>query len=146
MAINVEVIQDVTQVSIQTAGVQGVAGVAGGPGAPGGMLLPFAVAGGLSVKAYPLRWYVPQTMTITSVRASVGTPSTGASIIVDLNKNGTTIFTTQANRPTIAAGSNTATSTPDITSLTAGDYLTVDVDQIGSTVSGEDLTVQVVLA
>jgi hypothetical protein len=62
---------------------------------------------------------------------------------VDVNKNGTTIFTTQANRPTIAIGANTALGTPDITALAQNDYLTFDVDQIGSTVAGANLTVQV---
>jgi hypothetical protein len=78
------------------------------------------------------------------VRASVGTAPTTQSVIVDVNKNGTTIFTTQGNRPTIAAGANTdASSTPDVTAFAAGDYMTVDVDQIGTGTVGADLTVQV---
>lgn len=84
------------------------------------------------------------TLTISSVRASVGTAPTGATLIVDVNKNGTTIFTTQANRPAIAISGNTATGTPDVTSWASGDYLTVDVDQVGSTVAGSDLTVVVI--
>lgn len=65
---------------------------------------------------------------------------TGASIIVDVNKNGTTIFTTQANRPSIAASGNVSSpSTPDVTAFSAGDYMTIDIDQVGSTVAGEDL-------
>jgi hypothetical protein len=72
----------------------------------------------------------------------VGTAPTGAAILVDVNKNGTTIFTTQGNRPSIAAGGNASSAAvPDVTSLAAGDFLTVDVDQIGSTVAGSDLTV-----
>jgi hypothetical protein len=61
-----------------------------------------------------------------------------------VNKNGTTIFTTQANRPTIAISGNTDESgVPDVTALADGDYLEVDIDQIGSTVAGSDLTVQI---
>lgn len=100
--------------------------------------------GTLSVKTGASRFYVESSYTIVGVRVAVGTAPTDASIIVDVNKNGTTIFTTQGNRPTIAASSNTATANnPDVTSLVAGDYLSVDIDQVGSTVAGSDLTVQV---
>lgn len=104
----------------------------------------FSKAGAQTVQTGTLRWYANRAITIVSVRASVGTQPTGASLIVDVNKNGTTIFTTQANRPTIAVSTNTDLSgTPDVTTLAQGDYLTVDVDQIGSTVAGSDLTVEI---
>lgn len=84
------------------------------------------------------------TFTIIGVYAMVNTAPTGASVLIDVNKNGTTIFTTQSNRPTIAVSTNgDASGTPDVTSVTTGDYLTVDVDQIGSTVAGSDLVVSV---
>jgi hypothetical protein len=63
---------------------------------------------------------------------------------VDVKKGGTTIFTTQANRPTITAGGNTATGVPDVTAWNAGEYLTVDISQVGSTTAGANLTVTVV--
>ncbi|HET9411844.1 MAG TPA: hypothetical protein VFO38_03290 [Candidatus Saccharimonadales bacterium] len=83
--------------------------------------------------------------TIQGVRASVGTAPTGASILIDVNVNGTTIFTNQANRPTIAASTNTSgkVTNMDITTVADGSYLTVDIDQTGSTVAGSSLTVQV---
>jgi hypothetical protein len=62
---------------------------------------------------------------------------------VDVNHNGTTIFTTQSNRPTIAASGfydESGTADGDVT-VAAGEYLTVDVDQVGSTIAGSDLTV-----
>ena len=84
------------------------------------------------------------TLTITNVRASVGTAPTGAALIVDVNKNGTTIFTTQTNRPTIAVSGFTDTADAiQVSAWPVGEYLTVDVDQIGSTVAGSDLTVTV---
>jgi len=88
------------------------------------------------------------TWTIQSVRASVGTAPSGASIIIDINVSGTTIFTTQANRPTIAAAGNTSgkITNYDVTTVANGSYLTVDVDQIGSTTAGADLSVQVEVA
>jgi hypothetical protein len=88
-----------------------------------------------------------RTLTVYKAWASVGTAPTGASLIVDINKNGTTIFTTQANRPTIAAGTNFAESgTPAVTTWADGDYVTFDVDQIGSTVAGSDLVVALLAA
>lgn len=84
-------------------------------------------------------------LTIRSVRASAGTAPTGASILVDVNKNGSTIFSTQANRPAIAAAANTSgkVTNMNVTTLADGDFLTVDVDQIGSGTAGADLVVQI---
>ena len=100
--------------------------------------------GALVAGGGPIRIPFPRAATITNVAAVINTAPTGASVIIDVNKNGTTIFTTQANRPTIAVSTNADnTSTPDVTSIAANDYLTVDVDQIGSTVAGSDLTVRI---
>lgn len=105
---------------------------------------PFSRAGVLTVAAGTHRFRFPFAATIVSVAATVGTAPTGQAILVDVHKNGTTIFTTQANRPSIAASTNSsAEATPDVTSIAEGDYLTVDVDQIGSGVAGSDLTVLV---
>jgi hypothetical protein len=104
----------------------------------------FTILGSLTAGTGVSRFYPSSTITITSARASVNTAPTGASIIVDVLKNGTTIFTTQANRPTIGSGSNVSSlAVPDVVSLSSSDYLTVNVSQIGSTVAGSDLTVLV---
>lgn len=73
----------------------------------------------------------------------VATAPTGQAILVDVNKGGTTIYSTQANRPSVADGATQGSSTiaPDITSAAAGDYLTADIDQIGSGTAGADLIV-----
>jgi hypothetical protein len=111
------------------------------------VLFPFSRAGALTTGTGTFRIYndTGATLTIRAVRASVGTAPTGASIICDISKNGTTIFTTQGNRPTIAISGNTSgkVTNMDVTSLADGDYLTVDIDQIGSTIAGSDLTVQI---
>ena len=87
---------------------------------------------------------VPVALTILRVYINVKTAPTGATLIVDVNKGGTTIFTTQGNRPTIAISAKTAESgTPDVTTLAKNDILSIDVDQIGSTIAGADLVVQV---
>jgi hypothetical protein len=112
----------------------------------GAVVIPFSHAGNAVVGSGTMRYYVDQTWTISTVRASVNVAPTGAAILVDVNKNGTTIFTTQANRPEIAVSTNTDVSgTPNVTSLASGDYLTVDIDQIGSTIAGADLVVTITL-
>lgn len=84
-----------------------------------------------------------QSINVKSIRAKVGTAPTGAAIILDVHKNGTTIFTTQANRPTIAISADDSgeVTNMDVTTLAKGDSLTLDIDQIGSTIAGKDLVV-----
>jgi hypothetical protein len=125
----------------------GVGAGGGGGAGPSIQRETWSYQGTVATIAGGQRLYVEQPSTILSCRASVGTAPTGNSIKVDVNKNGTTIFTTQANRPTIAIAGNTsgAVTNMNISSLSAGDYLTVDVDQVGSTVAGADLTVTVTL-
>jgi hypothetical protein len=104
----------------------------------------FGVRGNLAVGVGGARWYANRPITVTNIRASVGTAPVGASLIVDVNKNGVTMFTTQANRPTVASGNFIdSASVPDVVAMAAGDYFTVDVDQVGSTTPGADLTVQI---
>lgn len=91
------------------------------------------------------RWIAPMDGKIVTVKAGSISAPTGSSIILDINKNGTTIFTTQANRPTIAAAATTATlaGAPEVLTFVAGDVFTVDVDQIGSGTAGTGFTVSV---
>ena len=106
-------------------------------------LAQFGRGGTLIVTGGAGRFRFPYAATILGVTAAVGTAPTGSSILLDLNKNGTTAFTTQGNRPAIADGANATASeaVPDVTTIAAGDYLTVDIDQIGSSTPGADLTV-----
>ncbi len=104
----------------------------------------FIISGVVAVGAGVIRLHAPRAGAITSVLATVSTAPTGADLIVDVHKNGTTIFTTQANRPTIAATTqDDLTSTPDVTAFAANDVFTMDVDQTGATVAGSNLVVQV---
>ena len=83
--------------------------------------------------------------TIAKVALSVATAPTGAAVIVDVNLNGTTIYATQANRPQVADGAYAGESTAiDVATWEDGQYLTVDVDQVGSGAAGADLVVHVV--
>lgn len=107
----------------------------------------FTAAGALEVAAGSIRIYncLGRTVTISKVFLSAATAPTGSAIIVDANKGGTTIFTNQAHRPQIAATANTGyTTTIDVASWADGEYLTMDIDAIGSTIAGADLTVHVI--
>jgi hypothetical protein len=107
----------------------------------------FSQGGTLTTGAGQFRLYNRSgvTRTIVGVTASVGTQPTGATILVDVNISGTTIFTTQSNRPTIAVSTNEAQAAAvNAGSWTSGSYLTIDIDQIGSTIAGADLVVTVI--
>ncbi len=107
----------------------------------------FAVPGDLTVDPGVFRIYnlTGRALTINRVHIAVNTAPTGAAILIDVHENGTTIFTNQANRPTIAIAAFTGeTTTIDDDSWADGSYLQVDIDQIGSTIAGADLTITVI--
>lgn len=108
----------------------------------------FAKAGAVSTGVGSFRWYnqTGVSLTILSVRVNVGTASSSGTPTVDVNKNGTTIYGTQGNRPTVAvsgftSGKNTGFS---VTTLADGDYLTADIDVAGTGTA--DLVVQIEVA
>jgi len=85
---------------------------------------------------------MPRAGTITRCTIYAKTGPTGAALICDINVNGTTIWSTQGNRIQIAAGSQSGVQTSfNTTSLVQGDLITIDIDQIGSSVAGKDITV-----
>lgn len=99
--------------------------------------LVICITGDASVGTDAAAWYAQRNFTISRVSVYSPTAPVGASLIVDCHLNGTTIFTTQANRPQVAAGENSDDSdTPDVTSISRGDRVTLDIDQVGSTTAG----------
>jgi hypothetical protein len=93
---------------------------------------------------------------ITNIEVKLDEDKTcgATSLIIDVhkiasaNKNtdgtGTTIYTTQANRPTISNGNRyTDAAQPDVTSVAAGDVLVVYVDQAGTGVTKITVTITV---
>lgn len=106
----------------------------------------FILKGEATTGAKKTQALIPCPLTISTVIVYSDVAPTGASLIADINKNGTTIFTTQGNRPEVAIGGHADESgTPNITSLAKGDRVSVDVDQVGSTVKGgDDLLVTVI--
>ena len=102
-------------------------------------IITFSISGDLAVGLKNHRFYPPFDITISDMVLSVGTAPTGAAILVDVNRSGTTIFTTQGNRPTVAvSGFVDTAAVPDVTTVTTSQYLQVEVDQVGSTVAGAD--------
>lgn len=90
-----------------------------------------------------LTFRAPYAMTVTGVRINTNVAPTGTTLIVDINKNGTTILSTKAS---IDAGEKTSVTaaTPPVISVSAiadDDEITVDIDQIGSTAAGAGLKV-----
>ena len=100
-----------------------------------------------------VNWYIcPRNLTFDTVYIIAKTGPTGAAFIVDIQKstnNGST-FTSlfavhPAYQPTIAAASVAGSTTSfDTTTANAGDILRFDIDQIGSTIAGSDITVTIV--
>ncbi len=90
---------------------------------------------------------VPDAFTISHVKVYSDMLPTVSNLVVDIMKNGTTIFSTTANRPTvIPAGPKLVNSgIPDVTALAAGDILRVDVITVGTVTGGNPLFVTVVL-
>lgn len=87
---------------------------------------------------------VPYVGRIVKVSAWAVTAPTSATMILDCNINGTTIFTTPGNRVIITAGSTAVFSgTPEVFNVSAGDKITIDFDQVGSGVAGADVRIMV---
>ena len=78
--------------------------------------------------------YCPYAYTITNLILACETAPTGANLIVDLNKNGSSILSTKISVDATERTSVTA-ATPYVltsTNLAAGDILLPDIDQIGT--------------
>lgn len=82
-------------------------------------------------------------LTVEEVWIGVKTAPTGSALTVDVNDDGTSLWSaTPANRPSISAGSTEDTSgAPDNPTIVAGSDITIDIDAVGSTEPGRDLTV-----
>lgn len=143
---DITVTEEPTAVSVTNEGVQVVVSDVGaqGPAGPAREVYPFTMQDDLEVVAGTT--YIPfdDDVTIQSIQAVVSQPPTGQSVIVDVNLNGASVFAAPGDRPTIAVGQYVSgTVTGFASAITAGDRLSVDVDQIGSTQPGRDLVVLV---
>jgi hypothetical protein len=107
----------------------------------GSVIVAFSRNGTLSTTRGTVPFVLASDRTITAVRMGCGTAPVGASVVGDILKNGTTIYTTASNRPTIPDGATDSgpVALPDVTALAAGDHLAIVIAQVGSTVQGADL-------
>ena len=100
----------------------------------------------LATGASKVTFRMPYGFSLSSVRASVGTAPTGAAIQVDVNKNGASILSTKLTIDATEKTSVTA-ATPAVISdaaLADDDEVTIDVDQVGSTIAGAGLKVYLI--
>jgi len=104
----------------------------------------FFIPGALSVATEHVKNYIfGRKIELVSVYAQVVTPSTGADIIIELNRDTTALATTV----TIPAGSRSVQQSfaaETNRAFTAAQYLRVDINQVGSAYSeGENLSLVV---
>jgi len=91
--------------------------------------------------------YAPYAMTLSSIKASVLTAPTDATLITDVHLNGTSIMTTNKLQiETTEFHTKDATTQPTLTTtaIAVDDKLEFEVDQIGSTVAGAGLKVYLI--
>ena len=115
--------------------------------------LGFFAAGNLSTAMFveEVRIYIPFNMETSGVWLAATTGPTGASLIINPKQynsaltSSTAIFLS-ANRPTIPAAAVAGSSfTTAISTLFAGSWLGFDIDQVGSTNAGSNMTVTFML-
>ena len=90
-----------------------------------------------------IRFRMPYAGTLTAVRASVNTAPTGAALVVDINEAGTTLLSTKLSIDATETSSTTAATPAVISDSALADdaEISVDIDQIGSSVAGAGLKV-----
>jgi hypothetical protein len=100
----------------------------------------------LTVGANKVTFRAPYAFTLTDVRASVNTAPTGSTLIVDINENGTSVLSTKLSIDISEKTSTTAASPAVISDASIADdaELTIDIDQIGSTIAGKGLKVTLI--
>ena len=86
---------------------------------------------------------MPYAGTLLAVKATVNTAPTGSTLICDINEAGTSVLGTKLSIDASEKTSDTAASAATITdSALANDAeITIDIDQVGSTVAGKGLKV-----
>jgi hypothetical protein len=115
-------------------GIIGYTGSAGTGGGSGTQIKTMDYTGTFVTFTGTKRWWINGDYTISKLLTFVTTTATGANINLRINKNGSS-----ADTISITANANSAIKTSNI-SVVQGDYITVDVTQVGSTRAGADLS------
>lgn len=89
---------------------------------------------------------MPYAFTLTDVRASVNTAPTGSTILIDINEGGTTILSTKLMIDASEKTSTTAATPAVISDASLADdaEITIDFDQVGSTIAGKGVKVALI--
>jgi hypothetical protein len=90
-----------------------------------------------------IKFRMPFAATLLAVRANVNTAPTGSTLIVDINEAGVSVLGTKLSIDATEFTSTTAASAATITDSSLADdaEISIDIDQIGSTVAGAGLKV-----
>jgi hypothetical protein len=93
-----------------------------------------------------LTFRMPFAMTLTAVRASVTTAPTGSTLTIDINESGTTILSTKLTIDASEKTSTTAATAAVISDTALADdaEMTIDFDQVGSTIAGAGVKVYLI--
>lgn len=89
-------------------------------------------------------YYATEPMRVIGADLQAGTAGTTNNTTIDINKGGTTMFTTKPTLATTVASSPTPFTADTATSLALGDKVTIDVDAVQTT-AAIDLYVQLYL-
>lgn len=99
--------------------------------------------GDLQVWDGKVKWYPVRGIKIASIIASVGDAPAGGSVLLDVLKNGTSIL--GGTFIEIPAGSTISPLLiPSTQDIIVGDYLTVNVSQIGPVEPGSNMVLRIV--
>lgn len=121
-------------------------------GASGGGLESIIVAASdettaLATGAGKVTFRMPCAFTLMAIRASVATAPTGGTLLkVDVNKDGSSILSTELTFDSGHKTTTTATMPPVISNpnLTNDAEITIDIDDVGSTIAGKGLKVTLI--
>ena len=131
------------------AGDGGIFGSSAGIGGGAIQCIPIAVSDettALTTGSAKVTFRMPYAFTLAEVRSSVTTAPTGAALVVDINEGGSSILSTKLSIDATEKTSTTATTPPVIsdTSLADDAEITIDIDQVGSTIAGTGLKVYLI--
>lgn len=90
-----------------------------------------------------VRFRMPYAGTLTAVRATVNTAPTGSALVVDVNEGGVSVLSTKLSIDATETSSTTAATPAVISDAALADdaEISIDIDQVGSTVAGAGLKV-----
>ncbi len=114
-------------------------------GSGGDRVFGISISGELSNEVVPTRVIVPWSGTINNIVASLGIAgeADGSDVVVDIYKNGVSIFT-NPDKLTITEGTlDQLTCVPDTTSFAEGDVFTFEVIESGTIKVASNLMIQI---